>query len=114
MKYGGLRRDLDSEKWNVVVASIEGLFSGISNSFAEDIVILNIICDGRGFVSREGRNTEYEEKFNKSALYPFVDFETHEFIINSDNDYKYYEISLKNLQNFSDDDLLKFMDELCQ
>lgn len=112
-RYGGLKENLVNNRVNLVVACIEGLLSGIKNSFNDEIGILNIICNGESFVEREGRNVSYEEIFNKSVIYPFLDDDKTTIHLNEDdsNDIRYFEIDINDLRNMDEKNLKDFIME---
>lgn len=71
-KYGGLRKDLDPEKWNVVVVSLEGFLTGLRDLYSvekgDEIVLMNILIDDKLDVDREDRNPQSEEVMNLITL----------------------------------------------
>lgn len=73
-KYGAEYAELDENKWNVMVVSIEGFLSALKNiELSEDTaVLINILNDDTIEVNREGRDPGIEEKINISVLQQFL------------------------------------------
>lgn len=104
--YGCMKSALDPNKWNVIVASIEGIFSGLKNSFEDDeSVILNILVDDDIDVQREGRNYSFEQSYNLSVFrHIFVEEPKREdFCFSTCGKVKYIEIELSKLKEIRND-----------
>lgn len=112
-KYGATYDDLDFTKWNVVVACIEGLMTGITTASNSEIRVLNILGDP--FASRESRNADMEERINKAVIKSFIDpADLHRMYINNEdgNNIMYAEITTQQLREMTDDECLELIESL--
>lgn len=105
-RYGARTAYLDKNKWNVVVASIEGFLSSVkyeSSNTDSELVLINIINDVDLDINREGRNPQAEENINKSVLYQFKDSDITLNIFSKE--VKYIELPLSKLKSVRDDSM---------
>ena len=111
-EYGCLFSQLEKEKWNVLVMSIEGLFSGLKNSTKEDeTLIFHIIADVDPDIMRNERNYIIEQNYNISVLRTIFNDFKESFVFSNTNKPKYIEISLSQLKEIrnSKEKILKFL-----
>jgi len=107
-RYGAEGSRVSRTKWNIVVASIEGLLSGLRNTILNqsEIVVFNIINDDSLDIERAGRDFLAEERINKAVLNN-IGFR-HEF--------KYYEMKLSKLKEIRNDKekLIEYFKSICK
>ena len=106
-KYGGKFSDLDEEKWNVSVVSIEGFFDSVlslekKTNDSNDQILVNIINDCELDIDRAGRDPGAEERINLGVLRPFINFESVEkfILLGKDSKVLYKELKLSELKTF--------------
>jgi len=105
VKYCACKDQLDNEKWNVVVVSIEGFLSALKNTEFNDgdrLVLVNILNDTTLDVEREGRDPYAEEKINLGVLRNFANESLTELNINN-RIIQYKELNLSDLKTFRSD-----------
>jgi ABC-type dipeptide/oligopeptide/nickel transport system ATPase component len=96
-KYGALEKDLDPDKWNIVVVSLEGFLSCLRHfrsSKENNFVMINIILDRYPEAQREGRDPLIEQNNNLGVLY---NMKNGNYIDFSGCQVYYYEIALSSL-----------------
>lgn len=72
--YAAEKAEIDQNKWNILVVSIEGFLSALKNANISDtMVLLNIINDVELDIQRSKRNPEEEQNINYAILRNLVE-----------------------------------------
>lgn len=100
-KYGAKYSELDDEKWNVLVVSIEGLLQGMRNIGSGEAVLINILIDEDLDINRESRAPKTEENYNMAILNS-MKYGCNEIIFNGSK-VQYEEIKYSKLKNIRND-----------
>lgn len=105
-RYAGEIYELDLDKNNLLVVSIEGFLSAVKAEIYEydDILILvNIVNDDTLDIQRENRDPEQEERINKGVLKQFLDDKDKRYLHLFDKYIRYIELPLSELKTFRND-----------
>jgi len=110
-QYGARYSEIKDDKWNVVVASIEGFLSSLNNLGDNAThVLVNILNDCQLDIAREGRDPKSEERLNLSVLKNIANSDnlsSNQKIYYADSTgetyFTYYEINLSDLKVYRND-----------
>jgi len=112
-QYGAKWSNLSTDKFNILVVSIEGFLSAARNLQPDDIsILINILVDDELDVSREGRNVNQEENINRAVLSKFVS--TNNYLIINNIITNYAEIKFSDLKEVRDNEnrLIEFIENI--
>ena len=116
-RYAGTAFDLDLDKNNVLVASIEGFLSAVKADiydFNDIFILVNIINDDELDIQREGRDTRQEENYNLGVLRNFIDGKDTRYLYIFNKYIRYVQLPLSELKTFRNDKtkLLEYFNNL--
>lgn len=105
-RYAGEATQLDMEKTNILVASLEGFLSAVKADiydFNDIFILVNIINDDKLDIEREGRDPLHEEHINLGVLKQFVVPNDENYLYIFNKHIRYVELPLSELKGFRND-----------